>query len=677
MRMKRLIGGLLAAALLCNTASALPQLKPGMLHASAADGRLYNQWDEQWKNVVFTKYSKGGNSLYTSACGMFSFCNAIYALNSRKVDVVEFSTWAVEIGALRPGAGGTYRDILYKHVEEKWGEEFGFTIAAQGLGTVRDQMFIDHLKNGGVAVLYVPGHFIAVTGYDELYQTYQVIESAVSGTRGLQPVSWVNADKLTSGGTNGTWYVLLSNTKAPDHAEAAIPRTLYGVGEEIDLTVDSNTRNQYRVRFYDDQEQEIADLGLDQTARSSTQHFICSLSYAGDYSCVFDGSNPNGTVKSEPVKFRIYDQKPSGVSAKLLTDYCETGKPSRFRVAGSPAAGYTLNIADADGKTVLEQYVPDMLDGETLKSSETEWTPEFPGEYTYTATLANFFGDVTTKAVPFTVYGDVEVRLDANGGTLDAAEPVAVPYAGRYGTLPVPVRDNHRFDGWFTAAEGGEPVTAETVMDKSLPHTLYAHWTKVLETGDINGDHKVNVMDAQIAVIDYVTQMSGQETTLDAAELKAADVNGDGKLSVDDAQNILIYYVRNSVASDAVTWEELFAEQAAAETATTPAVTTTTMPVTTTTVTTTVTTSTAKATTSTTKATTSATKATTSTTKATTSTTKAATSTTKATASTTKAATSTTKATASTTKAATAETTVSAASAVTTTAPVTTTAAAS
>ena len=138
MRMKRLIGGLLAAALLCNTASALPQLKPGMLHASAADGRLYNQWDEQWKNVVFTKYSQGGNSLYTSACGMFSFCNAIYALNSRKVDVVEFSTWAVEIGALRPGAGGTYRDILYKHVEEKWGEEFGFTIAAQGLGTVRD-----------------------------------------------------------------------------------------------------------------------------------------------------------------------------------------------------------------------------------------------------------------------------------------------------------------------------------------------------------------------------------------------------------------------------------------------------------------------------------------------------------------------------------------------------------
>lgn len=668
MRMKRLIGGLLAAALLCNTASALPQLKPGMLHASAADGRLYNQWDEQWKNVVFTKYSKGGNSLYTSACGMFSFCNAIYALNSRKVDVVEFSTWAVEIGALRPGAGGTYRDILYKHVEEKWGEEFGFTIAAQGLGTVRDQMFIDHLKNGGVAVLYVPGHFIAVTGYDELYQTYQVIESAVSNSRGLQPVSWVDADKLTSGGTNGTWYALLSNIKAPDHAEAAIPRTLYGVGEEIDLSVDSNTRNQYRVRFYDDQEQEIADLGLDQTARSSTQHFICSLSYAGDYTCVFDGSNPYGTVKSAPVGFRIYDQKVSGASAKLLTDYCETGKPTRFRVAGSPAAGYTLNIADADGKTVLEQYVPDMLDGETLKSSETEWTPDIPGKYTCTATLANFFGDVTTKAVPFTVYGDVEVRFDPNGGTLSAAGTAAVPYEDRYGTLPVPERDNHRFDGWFTAAEGGDAVTAETVMDKSLPHTLYAHWTKVLETGDINGDHSIDVIDAQIATVDYVTQMSGQGSALDAAELKAADVNGDGELSIDDAQNILRYYVHNTVAADPVTWEDLFTDPA-------PAETTTTLPVTTTTVTTTT-----RAATSTAKATTTTTKATTSTAKATTSTTKATTSTAKATTSTTNATTSTTNATASTAKAATsttAATTVSTASAATTTAPVTTTAAAS
>ena len=169
MKKKRVCSLLLAAALLCHTGTALLR-ETAPLKARAAEGRLYNQWDEKWKDVTYTKYSKSGNSLYTSACGIFSFCNAMYGLNSREIDVVELASWAVDIGALRPGAGGTYRDILYKHIEEKWGETYGFTLGEQKFGTVRDEEFIEHMKTGGVAVLYVPGHFIAVTGYDESTQ---------------------------------------------------------------------------------------------------------------------------------------------------------------------------------------------------------------------------------------------------------------------------------------------------------------------------------------------------------------------------------------------------------------------------------------------------------------------------------------------------------------------------
>lgn len=47
------------------------------------------------------------------------------------------------------------------------------------------------------------------------------------------------------------------------------------------------------------------------------------------------------------------------------------------------------------------------------------------------------------------------------------------------GTLETPTRDGYDFDGWYTAAEGGEKVTAETVVTDSM--TLYAHWTEVSE----------------------------------------------------------------------------------------------------------------------------------------------------------------------------------------------------
>lgn len=573
MKAKRLCSLLLSAVLLCSAAPAIPGKPAAPLTASAADGRLYNQWDEQWKNVTFTKYSRSGNSLYTSACGIFSFCNAMYALNSRKVDVVELSTWAVDIGALRPGAGGTYRDILYQHIEEKWGEEYGFTLGTQQLGTVRDEEFIEHLKNGGVAVLYVPGHFIAVTGYDELYQTYHVIESAVSNNRGLEPDSWVTANKLTNGGTNGTWYVLISNIKAPEYAKVSLPRTLWGTDEFMRYTLDSNTRNSYTVRFYEgDSETQLAALPVEQKSHSSTQYLDCSLSYAGDFTVDITGENEFGSVQSERIGLRVYDRKISGADFKLLTSEHETGNPLRFRTAGSPAAGYTLKVTDASGSTVYEKEIADMLDSGMLNSSEAEWTPEFPGEYSCTATLHNVFGEVTPAAVRLTIDGDVPFTLNTTGGTLTETAEYKAAYNGKYGRLPVPVRDNHRFDGWFTEAEGGTPVTADTVMTQTHPHSVYAHWTKVLDTGDIDGDHKVDVTDAQLVLIEYVNVMSGKSAGFDAAQNKAADVSKDGTVSVEDAQYILKYYVENTLAHKSVTWEELFAEKAV----TTTAVTTTT-----------------------------------------------------------------------------------------------------
>ena len=83
------------------------------------------------------------------------------------------------------------------------------------------------------------------------------------------------------------------------------------------------------------------------------------------------------------------------------------------------------------------------------------------------------------------------VTFDANGGTVNggattncliyAGQTLGVEgydewgYWGRW--LPTPTYDDHDFLGWFTAAEGGDEATTETVVTSNM--TLYAHWESV------------------------------------------------------------------------------------------------------------------------------------------------------------------------------------------------------
>ena len=66
------------------------------------------------------------------------------------------------------------------------------------------------------------------------------------------------------------------------------------------------------------------------------------------------------------------------------------------------------------------------------------------------------------------------LTFDANGGSVSPAA-WSTPSGSAVGVLPTPTRIGHSFVGWYTAREGGSPVTPETVM---VPYnvTLYAHW---------------------------------------------------------------------------------------------------------------------------------------------------------------------------------------------------------
>ena len=58
---------------------------------------------------------------------------------------------------------------------------------------------------------------------------------------------------------------------------------------------------------------------------------------------------------------------------------------------------------------------------------------------------------------------------------------MTVTYGATYGELPVPTKNGYGFIGWFTAAEGGEQITAESICNLTEDQTLYAQWRELVE----------------------------------------------------------------------------------------------------------------------------------------------------------------------------------------------------
>ena len=100
-------------------------------------------------------------------------------------------------------------------------------------------------------------------------------------------------------------------------------------------------------------------------------------------------------------------------------------------------------------------------------------------------------------------------------------------------------------------------TTATTTSETTTQTTTTAPPEAETAVGDVDGDGKVSVEDAQLTLNAYVNNMAGMGNDLTEQQVKAADVNADGIVSVDDAQNILNYYVLNVLSGSEITWDEL------------------------------------------------------------------------------------------------------------------------
>ncbi len=69
------------------------------------------------------------------------------------------------------------------------------------------------------------------------------------------------------------------------------------------------------------------------------------------------------------------------------------------------------------------------------------------------------------------------VYFDANGGIV-TEDLKSVKFDSAYDKLPTPTRNGYTFEGWFTEQNGGERITANTVVKTPENHTIYAHWSQ-------------------------------------------------------------------------------------------------------------------------------------------------------------------------------------------------------
>lgn len=75
------------------------------------------------------------------------------------------------------------------------------------------------------------------------------------------------------------------------------------------------------------------------------------------------------------------------------------------------------------------------------------------------------------------------------------------------------------------------------------------------DTGDLNGDGKIDISDATIVLTMYANIAAGTDVS-DESILKAADIDGDGLITLTDATHILTYYAHTAAGIE-TSWAEI------------------------------------------------------------------------------------------------------------------------
>ena len=192
--------------------------------AAAYTGCL-SQRDPRWAN-----YYVGGESIAATGCGILSLVNCVGYLTGEMMSVTAVADYAHSVGNFNyAGIYGVWRMEFYRRVEGKYGSTYGITVDCSSSnegywGDWDDAKLKNHLANGGVAIGHVPGHFIAIVGYNPDNGYFHIYESSESATRGTNYNGgdvWLSRTHLGRTSMTMDWYCLISATAKETWVEKA------------------------------------------------------------------------------------------------------------------------------------------------------------------------------------------------------------------------------------------------------------------------------------------------------------------------------------------------------------------------------------------------------------------------------------------------------------------------
>ncbi len=211
--------------------------------------------------------------------------------------------------------------------------------------------------------------------------------------------------------------------------------------------------------------------------------------YFGDYNRICSTSQPHQTAwGTENVYYETLEYGQT-LGAGGLHDYADFGL--------TPPIGYAFyGWRSGDNGELLD---------ETTQYTATDLTDEI------------LDGDCDVWLTARHTLGQYDLFFDANGGycgVIQRSVLYSYPYDA-FSPLPTATRDGYTFLGWFTAPEGGQQITDETIVTRTEDHTLYAHWQAITVT-----DISINTMPTKM------TYTVGD--TLDTTDLSLTVNKSDG-----------------------------------------------------------------------------------------------------------------------------------------------------
>lgn len=212
---------------------------------------------------------------------------------------------------------------------------------------------------------------------------------------------------------------------------------------------------------------------------SNYSNYIYSRSSA--YSVSVDSSEKLNSVSSLKITGSSAGSTGTDLAFVTSTNLGYGGDLNTAAPAGDDKTFYLHFYAKAsvDGaKMVFRWGYSDKLISVSLSKNWQTYSVALPKTRYYGYALHPYFDKAGTYYINSLAMGDIEGtgNVVPETGTW-AASPITVNRGEAPDYLPTPTRSGYVFSGWFTAAEGGTRITADTPIYESTLR-LYAHWRK-------------------------------------------------------------------------------------------------------------------------------------------------------------------------------------------------------